>query len=155
MHLNAFKYYGGYTNTIFYDNTKQVVLEHGIKASETRFNGELVSFTEYYGITIRLSYPYRPQTKGKIENTIKYLRYNLWAGRTYECLADINVQRGDGFRRSTPRSMAQFMKSRMKDREGEADCAGFGAVVFCQNRGSKENVPRLLHLIQRRPLFRS
>ena len=53
---------------------------------------EFMSFSEYYGITVRLCYPYRAQTKGKIENTIKYLRYNFWAGRSFESLSDINVR---------------------------------------------------------------
>ena len=92
MHINAFRYFGGFTDTILYDNTKQVVLERKLKASDSTFNGEFASFSEYYGITVRLCYPYRAQTKGKIENTIKYLRYNFWAGRSFESLPDINVQ---------------------------------------------------------------
>ncbi len=92
MHLNAFRHFCGYTDTILYDNMKQVVLERKLKASESRFNGEFMSFSEYYGIIVRLCYPYRALTKGKIENTIKYLRYNFWAGRSFESLQDINVQ---------------------------------------------------------------
>ena len=92
MHLNAFSFYGGFTDTILYDNMKQVVIDRKIRASESRFNQKFMDFTEYYGIVIRLCYPYRPETKGKIENTIKYLRYNFWAGRSFESLQDINVQ---------------------------------------------------------------
>ena len=92
MHINAFRYYGGFTDTILYDNTKQVVLERKIKASESRFNPKFRDFTEYYGIVIRLCYPYRAQTKGKIESTIKYLRHNFWNGRSFESLDDINAQ---------------------------------------------------------------
>ena len=51
-----------------------------------------MDFAGYYGITVRLCYPYRPQTKGKIENTIKFLRYNFFAGRTFSDLNDINIQ---------------------------------------------------------------
>ena len=47
---------------------------------------------EYYSIVIRLCYPYRPQTKGKIENTIKYLKYNFFNGRTLSDINDINTQ---------------------------------------------------------------
>ena len=92
MHLNAFRHFDGFTDTILYDNMKQVVIDRKPKASESRFNGEFMSFSEYYGIIVRLCYPYRAQTKGKIENTIKYLRYNFWAGRSFESLQDINVQ---------------------------------------------------------------
>lgn len=92
MHLNAFRFFGGYTDTILFDNMKQVVLERRIKASEPVFNQEFRDFSEYYGFTVRLCYPYRAQTKGKIENTIKYLRYNFWAGRSFESMGDVNAQ---------------------------------------------------------------
>ena len=92
MHINAFSFFGGFTDTILYDNMKQVVIDRKIRASESRFNQKFMDFAEYYGIVIRLCYPYRPETKGKIENTIKYLRYNFWSGRTFESLSDINVQ---------------------------------------------------------------
>ncbi len=92
MHLNAFSFYGGFTDTILYDNMKQIVIDRKIKASESRFNPKFMDFAEYYGIVIRLCYPYRPETKGKIESTIKYLRYNFWTGKTFDSLSDINVQ---------------------------------------------------------------
>jgi transposase len=92
MHMNAFSFYGGFTDTILYDNMKQIVIDRKIKASESAFNQKFVDFAEYYGIVIRLCYPYRPETKGKIENTIKYLRYNFFNGRTFSNLNDINVQ---------------------------------------------------------------
>jgi len=92
MHLNAFRFFGGYTDTILYDNMKQVVLERKIRASESVFNRKFMDFSEYCGFIVRLCYPYRPQTKGKIESTIKYVRYNFWAGRSFESLQDINAQ---------------------------------------------------------------
>ena len=92
MHIKAFEYFGGFTDTILYDNMKQIVIDRKIKASESRFNEKFMDFAEYYGIVIRLCFPYRPQTKGKIENTIKFLRYNFFAGRTFSDLNDINVQ---------------------------------------------------------------
>ncbi len=92
MHLNAFEYFGGFTDTILYDNMKQVVLERKANTQESHFNEKFMDFADYYGIIIRLCYPYRPQTKGKIENTIKYLRYNFFNGRTFTDLNDINIQ---------------------------------------------------------------
>ena len=77
------------TDTILYDNMKQIVIDRKIKASESRFNQKFMDFAEYHGIVIRLCYPYRPETNGKIENTIKYVRNNFWAGRTFESLSDI------------------------------------------------------------------
>lgn len=62
---------------------KQVVTDRKINASESTFNTKFMEFADYYGIVVRLCYPYRSQTKGKIENTIKYLRYNFFNGRTF------------------------------------------------------------------------
>lgn len=90
MHLNAFTFFGGFTHTILYDNMKQVVIDRKIKASESTFNWKFMDFAEYYGIVIRLCYPYSPQTKGKIESTIKYLRNNFFNGRTFENINDMN-----------------------------------------------------------------
>ena len=33
MHLDAFQYFGGFTDTILYDNLKQVVIDRKLKAS--------------------------------------------------------------------------------------------------------------------------
>lgn len=98
MHMNAFRYFGGYTDTILYDNMKQVVLERRIKASDSEFNKQFMDFTSYYGITTRLCLPYRPQTKGKIENTIKYVKGNFFNGRIFESLSDVNAQASEWMR---------------------------------------------------------
>ena len=99
MHLNAFSFYGGFTDTILYDNMKQIVIDRKIKVSESTFNSKFMDFAEYYGIVIRLCYPYRPETKGKIENTIKYLRYNFFNGRVFSDLNDINMQCNEWLKR--------------------------------------------------------
>ena len=46
MHLNSFRYLEGYTDTILYDNMKQVVLERKLKASESVFNRKFSDFSE-------------------------------------------------------------------------------------------------------------
>ncbi|MHB1812545.1 MAG: IS21 family transposase [Thermoplasmataceae archaeon] len=92
MHLNAFRYTGGIPSEILYDNMKQVVLDRKVKASESTFNRDFMRFSEYYGFNVRLCYPYRPQTKGKIERTIGFLRGNFFNGRTFQSVGDMNSQ---------------------------------------------------------------
>ena len=92
LHKNAFTYFGGYSDSILYDNMKQVVIERKLNASESRFNTTFKDFMDYYGINIRLCHPYRPQTKGKIENTVKYIRNNFFNGREFHSLEEINSQ---------------------------------------------------------------
>ena len=83
---------GGIPYEILYDNMKQVVLERRIKAKESTFNSDFMMFSDHYGFTTRLCYPNRPQTKGKVENSIKYIRNNFFNGREFSSLQDINTQ---------------------------------------------------------------
>jgi hypothetical protein len=41
---------------------------------------------------VRLCYPNRHQTKGKVENSIKFVRSNFFNGREFSSLQDINTQ---------------------------------------------------------------
>jgi transposase len=92
-HLNAFRYLGGYTKEILYDNTKNVVIKRTIKASESTFNSLFEDFFMHYGFTPRLCRIYRAQTKGKVENTVKYAKGNFILGRKFGSLEDANTQR--------------------------------------------------------------
>ena len=92
-HLNAFRFFGGYTKEILYDNTKNVVIKRAIKASESTFNALFEDFFMHYGFTPRICRIYRAQTKGKVENTVKYAKGNFILGREFESLDDANAQR--------------------------------------------------------------
>ncbi|MGC8618664.1 MAG: IS21 family transposase, partial [Thermoplasmata archaeon] len=73
LHMNAFLYTGGTPKEILYDNMKQVVLDRKLKASESKFNSLFLQFADHYGFLVTLCYPNRPQTKGKVENSIKLI----------------------------------------------------------------------------------
>lgn len=88
-HLNAFQYFGGYPREILYDNMKQVVVKRALKTSESEWNVLFKDFYEYYGFTPRLCRPYRPQTKGKIENTVKYVKNDFFLGSTFTSYEDM------------------------------------------------------------------
>ncbi len=91
-HLNAFHYFGGYTNEILYDNMKQVVIKRALKSSESQWHTRFEDFFRHYGFIPRLCRPYRPQTKGKIENTVGYVRRDFFLGRNFSGLQDMNAQ---------------------------------------------------------------
>lgn len=96
MHEAAFEYLGGVTQEILYDNTKTVVLRtltEGVDSrGEVKLNPAFADFARYWGFTPRLCRPYRPQTKGKVESGVKYLRQNFLQGRTAEGLNDLSRQ---------------------------------------------------------------
>lgn len=92
-HLNAFKYFGGYTREILYDNTKNVVIKRSVISSESIFNSLFEDFFTHYGFKPRLCRIRRAQTKGKVENTVGYVKRDFILGRCFESLDDINNQR--------------------------------------------------------------
>ena len=69
-HLNAFEYFGGYTDEILYDNIKTVILKRAIRAGDHQWNAKFEDFFRHHGFVPRLCKPYCPQTKGKVENFI-------------------------------------------------------------------------------------
>ncbi len=91
-HLNAFRYFRGYPEEILYDNMKQVVIRRMKRTSESRWNDLFMDFSRHYGFTPRLCQPYRPQTKGKIENTIRFVKEDFLKGTVFSSLQDLNSQ---------------------------------------------------------------
>jgi len=91
-HLNAFEYFGGCTQEILYDNMKQVVIKRALKVSDSEWNSQYEDFFKYYGFIPRLCRSYRPQTKGKIENTVGYVKRDFFLGRRFTSLEDLNAQ---------------------------------------------------------------
>jgi transposase len=85
-HLRAFDYFGGWTETLLYDNMKQVRID-----SET-LNPLFVDFASHYGITIKTHQPRRPRTKGKVERMVDYIKDNFLNGRSFSGLNDLNTQ---------------------------------------------------------------
>jgi transposase len=96
MHEAAFSYLGGVPQEILYDNTKTVVLRlltEGVDGrGEVKLHPTFHDFARYWGFTPRLCRPYRPQTKGKVENGIGYLRKNFLCGRAANSLDDLRQQ---------------------------------------------------------------
>lgn len=78
-HINAFHYFGGYTDEILYDNMKQVVLKRFV-GKPHKLNPAFEDFAGYYGFKPILARPYRPETKGKIERTVGYVKQDFLPG---------------------------------------------------------------------------
>lgn len=89
-HNNAFKYFGGYTKEILYDNLKSVVIKRKIRAKDSDFNKKFMDFAGYYGINPILARPYKPNTKGKVENSVNYVKQNFLCGEEFKSLKEIN-----------------------------------------------------------------
>jgi len=69
-HKRALEYIGGVPVEILYDNCKTVVSER--IGEILRFNPDLKRFAKEYRFKPKACWTYDPESKGKVENTIKY-----------------------------------------------------------------------------------
>jgi transposase len=88
--VHAFHYFGGVTASVLTDNMKTVVVER--VECQPQWNPRFLDFAAYYGFVPRVCHPYRPETKGKVEATIRYVRTSFWPGVKFESLTDLNRQ---------------------------------------------------------------
>ncbi|CCQ94917.1 transposase [[Clostridium] ultunense Esp] len=94
-HLRAMQYFGGITETVLYDNMKTVVTGVDEKG-EVIWNERFARFAEHHGFILKRCRPYRPRTKGKVENGVKYVKQNFWPRiRTFTSLAELNRKARD------------------------------------------------------------
>ena len=78
-HITLFDRLGGVPHKILYDNPRTVVIERDPKDSKKhRFHPALWELVGHYGFAPTLCKPYRPQTKGKVERMVRYLRENFF-----------------------------------------------------------------------------
>jgi transposase len=78
-HERAFLAFGGVPSEVLYDNMKTVVLERNTYGRGVhRFHPGFLDYARHAGVLPRLCQPYRPQTKGKVERFIGYLKRSFW-----------------------------------------------------------------------------
>jgi transposase len=78
-HRLAFEYFQGIPENIWYDNMKTVVIErHAYGDGKHRLHQGFYQFAKTMGFLPKLCQPYRPQTKGKVERMVRYVRDNFY-----------------------------------------------------------------------------
>jgi transposase len=88
-HERAFRHFGGVPLECLYDNPRTQVL--GRSAGAVLWHPVFEDFARYYGFTPRACQPYRPQTKGKVESGVKYVKRNALAGRRFASWEALNA----------------------------------------------------------------
>ena len=87
-HQEAFSWFGGSPKELLYDNPKTIVVERNDRVPT--LHPTFADFAGHYGFTPKLCTPYRPQTKGKIESGVKYIKRNFLPGRRFLDLDHLN-----------------------------------------------------------------
>ena len=71
--INSFKYFGGTTEEILFDNMKTIVDQVKSNYTEIIINSKATQFSKDAGFKIVTCRPYRPRTKGKVETLAKVM----------------------------------------------------------------------------------
>lgn len=92
-HRLAFDYFQGIPQQVWYDNMKTVVIERDAYGDGLhKLNQSFYQFSKEMGFLPKLCKPYRPQTKGKVERMVRYVRDNFYRPlATKLSAADLNL----------------------------------------------------------------
>jgi transposase len=88
--MEAFEYFGGLPKAALTDRMKSVLLE--MEGRTPRWNARFADFMASIGVAPRVCKPYTPQTKGKVERSVGFVKQSFWAGVSFTDLDDLNRQ---------------------------------------------------------------
>lgn len=85
---HALEYIGGVPQMVLFDNAKTVVSER--VGSVIQFSQDLLRFAARYRFKPEACWMQDPESKGKVENSIKYVRGDFFYGRPVTALESLN-----------------------------------------------------------------
>lgn len=89
-HRNAFRDIGGVTERVIVDNCKCAVTSNR-RYEKPVYNPLYLDFAGRYGFSPDACTPGRPNQKGIVENSVKYIKGNFMPGRRFTSLAEANT----------------------------------------------------------------
>ena len=89
-HKAAFAYFGGVASEFVYDQTKLVVIREQYR--EVVFNQRFSQFALESGFTPHVCEGYDPESKGKVERCIRYIKESFLYGEYFKDLEDIRTK---------------------------------------------------------------
>lgn len=138
---NAFAYFGGVPSEVLFDNMKQVRL------SSDELNPLLLDFARHYGFAVKTCRPRRPQTKGKVERAVRYVKDGFLNGRTFRDLPDLQ-QGARVWMESVNSRVHGTTKERPSDRLGKekllpfADFSPYRLAIPVERKADREGFVR-------------
>lgn len=87
-HDAAFRYFGGRTVEIVYDQDRVMVVSEN--NGDILYTEEFENYKNYAGFSVRLCRGYDPESKGKIEAVVKYVKGNFLSCRVFHGTARLN-----------------------------------------------------------------
>lgn len=88
--MRAAEYFEGLPRVALADRMKSVLLQ--MDGPTPIWNPQWADFLASIGVAPRVCRPYAPQTKGKVERTIRIVKESFWPGVTFTDIDDLNRQ---------------------------------------------------------------
>jgi transposase len=90
MHRRGLEFFGGVPKRIIYDNLKSVVIDR--VGSTIKWNARFLAFCGHYLFEATAAPVRYPEFKGRVENSVKYIRQSFFYGRSFASLDDLRAQ---------------------------------------------------------------
>jgi len=87
-HMYAFKYFGGIPETILYDQDRLFVISENY--GNIILTSEFEEFVKKMKYSVILCKPADPRTKGRVEQTVGFIKESFLLGRTYTGIDSLN-----------------------------------------------------------------
>lgn len=110
--IHAMEYFGGVPKVMLTDRMKTVLLGMG-DDRKPRWHPVFADFAATIGMIPKVCRVRRPQTKGKVERSVRYVKENFLPGRTFVDLGDLNAQ---------ARQWCEMKNRRIHGTTGERPC---------------------------------
>ena len=88
VHENAFEYYGGMSKEIVYDQDHLILVSEN--GGDLVLTHEFATYRQTRRFKIYICRKADPETKGKVENVVKYVKRNFARNRTFHNLEKLN-----------------------------------------------------------------
>ena len=95
LHDAAFRYFGGRPEECVYDQTRLVVLHEQYR--ELELNQAFAAYASAAGFRIHACEGYDPESKGKVEAGVKYVKGNALAGEVFDDWGHLEPMYGNGW----------------------------------------------------------
>ncbi|MFW5758894.1 MAG: IS21 family transposase [bacterium] len=89
-HLLAFEYFGGIPEEIVYDQDS--VFIHDENSGDLILTGKFRDFCQHMGFNIHFCRKADPESKGKVENVVKYIKQNFLYNRPFVDIETLNSE---------------------------------------------------------------
>jgi transposase len=80
----AFRFWGGIPEQVLVDNAKALITMNNPRTGELVVNPTFAAFARHWGFTVKACWPHRPQTKGKDERGVGYVKRSGIAGHCFD-----------------------------------------------------------------------